>query len=1264
MPVSELSLILQARDYASSILQRVQGEVGKLERGLGAADRQGSSFMSNMMSTASGFVAANLFGRIADGIGSVVTGMIDYNAKMEGFTTTFAVFFQNQEKATGHIIDFAEATEMAKTRMAELSKFAATTPFELPQVVQAGKVLQAFGIYSEQNLTRFGNAASAAGIGIEEMSTYLGKLKSGQYGETFARLAELGVVTRAQLEMKGLKFDKGGSYVGSAEDAMTAVTDIFDENYSGMMEKQSKTFSGMMSNFKDFSSQLIGKIGAPLFAKLSTIMSGALEWLGKPETAAMIDNLADLIGNVLGGALDLAGKAFGKLIDIGKDLIHWFGDIKDGWDEAGLGGALLNFFDMLKDAGGKIVGWLGDLGGKFIEWIKSVDWGAVAGSFWDGFTGALGAVGELGSDIYDWVSSKFAAIDWAGIWSGIENLGTLIWDGFVAAATGVADVAGQVWTWLSEQWGKIKWEDVWSGITDLAKNFWDGFLAAIKSVADLVGTVTTWLGEQWAKIDWGQVWNKVTSVASGMAAGLGSIAGAVTTWLVDQWKAVNWATVWGGAEGPPPSAQPTNVGVTKDVLDSLDLAASRLLRLTEILNPFKDVTLPQLKIAWDDLMAAFGVFGGIFTQLQDGFMKLGDQFRGRGGDLTDILTPALQVASNMFLGPFVKAIEGAALAVAFIGRVIGGFSLTATTDISTFVSNAGTRLGELGTFIDNVRLAIDGLKTTWSDNWGTISIVLNTVKDILIANIKRIISPISDLASAIQTVVDNFKKIEEIAPWNWKMPSWLGGGTGGGGMAGILSGITGGIGSVVAGGLGAYPMTSEMGPGHSWGQDFATPIGTALMAPLNAMVESFGPNGAWGNQIALRLANGARVILSHLSGFAQTVMDGIVNVGEVIGWTGWTGNVRPAGPAGAHLDIQTLLASGRPIRPSDFFGIPGSMGGGGQGGGGLAEFAAQTATAVQMFVREFGAQVVEKLSPETMKEYGARAANGMDAFVKEFGANTVEKVPKALEDYAARLARLVDEFVKTFAAKVPVSLLEEFGAKAITKAGDIVKEYGAKTIEKVNGSLVEEFGAKAITKAADIVKEYGAKVIEKVNENLKDAFGAKAISDIDKTVREYGAKVVEKVAPGLVEEFGAVLKKKAGWVEGAPGRYAGEAGQWTEGALGRYAGEAGQWREGALGRYAGEQLAPWTEAAFAGADERGLAALQAAIPQIPEISLASSPTSDSIVTELQAIKQAMQDGLRSLGDLISNIQAQITATREVRDAVNGLPKQLGPATAL
>lgn len=51
----------------------------------------------------------------------------------------------------------------------------------------------------------------------------------------------------------------------SADAAIKALTEGMNERFPNMMAKMSNSFSGMLSTIKDNASQILGKIGEPLF---------------------------------------------------------------------------------------------------------------------------------------------------------------------------------------------------------------------------------------------------------------------------------------------------------------------------------------------------------------------------------------------------------------------------------------------------------------------------------------------------------------------------------------------------------------------------------------------------------------------------------------------------------------------------------------------------------------------------------------------------------------------------------------------------------------------------------------------------------------------------------------------------------------------------------------------------------------------------------------------------------------------------------------
>jgi hypothetical protein len=219
-------------------------------------------------------------GLAAAGVGALTGGLISGNAEFERYETQFGV-----------LLGSAEA---AKERLAELAEFGAKTPFELPQVVQADKVLQGFGLHSEESAQKFGFAGTqirtiagdvAAGTGadFQEMSLLIGKFSAGATGEAISRMAELGITNRDELKKMGLEFSKSGELLSPLPEAMNTVLGLMEDKYGGMMNAQSATFEGMMSNAQDWIAGTIRTVSAPIFDKVKDGLGSVLNFLNSPE---------------------------------------------------------------------------------------------------------------------------------------------------------------------------------------------------------------------------------------------------------------------------------------------------------------------------------------------------------------------------------------------------------------------------------------------------------------------------------------------------------------------------------------------------------------------------------------------------------------------------------------------------------------------------------------------------------------------------------------------------------------------------------------------------------------------------------------------------------------------------------------------------------------------------------------------------------------------------------------------------------------------
>lgn len=95
--------------------------------------------------------------------------------------------------------------------------------------------------------------------------------------------------------------------------------------------------------------------------------------------------------------------------------------------------------------------------------------------------------------------------------------------------------------------------------------------------------------------------------------------------------------------------------------------------------------------------------------------------------------------------------------------------------------------------------------------------------------------------------------------------------------------------------------------GHS-GLDFPVPAGTAIPASAGGVITFSGWwNDRAGNTRTLTLPSGLQIMHCHLQDLSGPPVGSGVGPGAPIARSGWTGNVVPKGPAGAHLHTEMWL---------------------------------------------------------------------------------------------------------------------------------------------------------------------------------------------------------------------------------------------------------------------------------------------------------------------------------------------------------------------
>lgn len=264
-----VEIIIRAKDEASRTIGGVERALG----GLGGAARTiGTVGAGAILGVGAAAVA---------GFGMAIKEGIGMNASLEQSTMMFTTLMGDAELAEKHV--------------ASLFDFAAATPFETGEIIQASKHFQVFGgdaLNTLENLTLVGDAAAAVGAPFDEVAFWTGRMYSaiqgGQpFGEAAMRLQELGLMTP---EVRAAMEDMQKSGVDSSEIWSTFAGDM--GRFTGAMEMQSQSWVGLTSTIKDNISMLMADALRPFFDLAKEGLAGLAAWLSSPEVQAGIQNFA------------------------------------------------------------------------------------------------------------------------------------------------------------------------------------------------------------------------------------------------------------------------------------------------------------------------------------------------------------------------------------------------------------------------------------------------------------------------------------------------------------------------------------------------------------------------------------------------------------------------------------------------------------------------------------------------------------------------------------------------------------------------------------------------------------------------------------------------------------------------------------------------------------------------------------------------------------------------------------------------------------
>ena len=241
-------------------------------------------------------------------LAEVVKSGVDYNATMESYLTNFKVMLGSEEAAA--------------TKLSEIRKMAASTPFSLDDLTSGTQTLLQFGIAADDTtgvLQRLGDISLGNAEKLQTLTRAYGKMSSAQkvtlenvnmmIDAGFNPLNQICDATGESMSDLYKRISDGKVSFSELEAAVEAATSQGGQFYNGMLEA-SQTFSGRMSTLKDNVSALTGELTSGLFEALGGLVvklnEVAVSFLDSDEKMAQ---LKETIG-IATAVVAAAGTAF------------------------------------------------------------------------------------------------------------------------------------------------------------------------------------------------------------------------------------------------------------------------------------------------------------------------------------------------------------------------------------------------------------------------------------------------------------------------------------------------------------------------------------------------------------------------------------------------------------------------------------------------------------------------------------------------------------------------------------------------------------------------------------------------------------------------------------------------------------------------------------------------------------------------------------------------------------------------------------------
>ena len=311
----ETEIILKGKFENGEAIVSATKKIDKNLKDIGNSSEKAEKQSSSLASTLKKLGAIVGITALANGFKNLVKGSLQAAGSMEQVNIALTTMLGSGEKA-------------AKLQK-ELVDFAKKTPFEIEGIFDSTKQLLAYGFAQEEiipTMSTLGNIAAGVGVDMGRLALVFGQVKTAGklMGQDLLQFTGAGVplvdalsetLGKSKAEVVALK--ESGQI--SFEQVKVALESLTKEGgrFFNLMENQSKTFLGTVSNMSDSFYQVKVALGEALLPVAKRVVDSMVIFFGNLKTK--IDENKETItafATALVNAFSLIGKAIGVVISL------------------------------------------------------------------------------------------------------------------------------------------------------------------------------------------------------------------------------------------------------------------------------------------------------------------------------------------------------------------------------------------------------------------------------------------------------------------------------------------------------------------------------------------------------------------------------------------------------------------------------------------------------------------------------------------------------------------------------------------------------------------------------------------------------------------------------------------------------------------------------------------------------------------------------------------------------------------------------------